>query len=234
MYKHLLVGSVLMFTFACDSGEKKSIADQIGPPNKGVGDLKQDTKLTPEEAEARRKAAGFKSKAEIDAELAAANAAEMEKSEREYIKTRIKEYRAVADSTTKFIDDLDKEAVKWAAAKDPQKAFDKGGKALQDRFKEIIKSIDKVSEKGMKGGNTQDLFNKVFRPLEELVGALAPTTSSDPAYADAVKNIRAARDNVVKALDEIEKDETLTVNKFHEGDAKAEDEGKADKKKGAK
>lgn len=238
MYKHLLVGSVLLLSLACDSGEKKSIADQIGPATKSINDLKK-TELTPEELEARRKAAGFKSKAEIDAELAAKNAAEMEKSEREYVKTRLKDYRALVDGTTKLLDDLGKETTKWAAAKDPQKAFDKASKGLQERFKELGKSLDKVSEKGMKGGNTQDLLNKVFRPLEELMGALAATSGSDAAFTEALTKVREARDNVAKALDEIEKDESIAVNKFHEGegegegdDDKGEKGGKGGKKKG--
>jgi len=233
MYKHLLVGSVLLASLACDSGEKKSISDQIGPATKSINDLKK-TELTPEELEARRKAAGFKSKAEIDAELAAKNAAEMEKGEREHVKTRLKEYRALVDGTTKLIDDLGKETAKWAAAKDPQKAFDKASKGLQDRLKEIGKTLDKLSEKGIKGGNTQDLLNKTLRPLEEVMGALAATSGSDAAFTDALTKVREARDNVVKALDEIEKDQSLTVNKFHEGEGEGEGEGdkggKGDKK----
>ncbi|WP_434423173.1 hypothetical protein [Nannocystis pusilla] len=78
---------------ACDGGERKSIADQIGPPTKKVSELKQESTVSEEELARRRKEAGFKSKAEIDAELAAENAKEMEKAEREWIKTRIKEYK---------------------------------------------------------------------------------------------------------------------------------------------
>lgn len=213
---------------ACGGGEQKSIADQIGPPTKKLSELKQESTVSDEEIARRRKEAGFKTKAEIDAELAEQNAKEMEKVEREWIKTRLKDYKTLTANTTKFLDDLEKEAGKWAAAKDPQKAFDKGAKAFQDRLKELIKTIDKLSERSTKGGNTQATFNKLFRPLEELVGALSPTIASEPAFTDALKNARTELDNATKALDEIEKDETLEVNKFHEDDA--EDKGK--KKKG--
>ncbi|MCY1012805.1 hypothetical protein OV079_46180 [Nannocystis pusilla] len=176
----------------------------------------------------RRKEAGFKTKAEIDAELAAENAKEMEKVEREYIKTRIKEYKQLDVDTGKFIDDVEKETAKWAAAKDPQKAADKGIKPLQDRFKALIKQIDKLSERSTKGGNTQASYNKLFRPLEEIVNNLGPSIASDAAFTEAIKNARTELEGINKALEEIEKDETLTVNKFKdgEGEGEAKDEKK--------
>ncbi|MCY0992987.1 hypothetical protein OV203_37950 [Nannocystis sp. ILAH1] len=213
---------------ACDGGERKSIAEQIGPPTKKVSELKQDAGVSEEELARRRKEAGFKTKAEIDAELAAENAKEMEKAEREWIKTRIKEYKQLDVDTGKFIDDVEKEAGKWAAAKDPQKAADKGIKPLQDRFKALIKQIDKLSERSTKGGNTQASYNKLFRPLEEIVNNLGPTIASEAAFTEAIKNARTELEGINKALEEIEKDETLTVNKFKDG----EGEGDAkDKKK---
>jgi hypothetical protein len=221
----------LASTLACDSGgEKKSIVDQIGPPTKKLSELKQDSGVSDEEIARRRKEAGFKTKAEIDAELAEQNAKEMEKVEREWIKTRIKDYRKLTDDTKKYVDDLEKEAGKVAAAKDPQKALDKAGKGLVDRFKELIKTIDKLSERSTKGGNTQAEFNKLFRPLEELVNNLGPTSSTDAAFTEGLKNARTELETITKALDDIEKDETLEANKFHEDEAKAE--GKKDKKKG--
>lgn len=214
---------------ACEGGERKSIADQIGPPTKNLADLKQESKVSEEELAKRRKEAGFKSKAEVDAEAAAKNAEEFEKAEREHVKTRLKEYRALTDGTRKLIDDIEKEATKWAAAKDPQKAFDKGGKALQDRAKELQKQLDALSEKGVKGGNTQAQLNKVYRPLEELSGALAPEVQKDPKFGETLTALRTELEASVKALDDIEKDETLEVNKFYEGG-----EGEDAKKKKAK
>lgn len=213
---------VLGLAVACDSGERKSISEQIGPPTKSINELKQDAQVSEEELARRRKEAGFKSKAEIDAEEAAKNAAEFEKSEREHVKTRLKEYRGLTDATKKLIDDIEKEAGKWTAAKDPQKAYDKGGKPLQDRAKELQKQLDKLSEKGVKGGNTQAQLNKVYRPLEELVAALGPELSKDPKFAETLTNLRTELEASVKALDDIEKDETLTANKFYEGEAGAD------------
>lgn len=215
---------------ACEGGERKSIAEQIGPPTKKLSELKQESTVSEEELAKRRKEAGFRSKSEIDAELAAQNAKEMEKVEREWIKTRIKDYKALTANTTKLVDDIEKEATKWAAAKDPQKAADKGVKPLQDRFKELLKSIDKLSERSTKGGNTQASYNKVFRPLEEVVNNLGPTIASEAAFTEALKNVRTELEGITKALDEIEKDETLTANKFAEDEGKAEDD-KAKKKK---
>lgn len=210
---------------ACDGGERKSIADQIGPPTKKLSELKQESEVSEEELARRRKEAGFKTKAEIDAELAEQNAKEMEKVEREWIKTRLKDYRALTTNTKKYLDDLEKEAGKWAAAKDPQKAFDKAAKGLSDRLRELIKQIDKLSERSTKGGNTQATFNKLFRPLEEIVNNLGPNIAGEAAFTEALTGVRTELDNAIKALDDIEKDETLEINEFHEGD-EAADKGK--------
>ncbi|MDC0670808.1 hypothetical protein [Nannocystis radixulma] len=222
---------LLLAAPGCDGGERKSIADQIGPESKKVSEIKQESKVSEEELARRRKEAGFKTKAEVDAELAAENAKEMEKVEREWIKTRIKEYKTLDADTGKFIDDLEKETGKWAAAKDPQKAADKGIKPLQDRFKALIKQIDKLSERSTKGGNTQASYNKLFRPLEEVVNNLGPAIASEAAFTDAIKNARTELEGINKALDEIEKDETLTTNKFKEGEGEGEGEEKDAKKK---
>ncbi len=212
---------------ACDSGEKKSIADQIGPPTKNINEIKGE-EVSKEELEERRKKLGFRSKADIQAEEAAKIAVEMEKGEREYIKSRAKDYKKLNDDTKKFVDDLEKESAKWAAAKDPDKAFEKAGKGFQDRMKDLIKEIDRLSERSTKGGNTQAIYNKLFRPLDEAVkGSLGPQISADAAFTELLKTTRTELDNVVKAVEEIEKDETLEVNKFVES---GEEDGKKKKK----
>lgn len=216
---------------ACDGGERKSIAEQIGPPAKKPSELKSGSDVSEEELARRRKEAGFKTKAEIDAELAAENAKEMEKAEREWIKTRLKDYKALTADTRKFVDDVEKEAGKWAAAKDPGKAFDKANKGLQDRFKALIKQIDKLSERSTKGGNTQAEYNKLFRPLEEVTQNLGPEIGNEAAFTEALKGARDQLEVIEKALEDIDKDETLTANKFHEGEDEDADP-KAKKKKG--
>src|SRR5690606_11343572 len=120
---------------------------------------------------------------------------------------------------------IDKETTKWAAAKDPQKAADKAAKGLQDRYRKLIKTIDDLSERSTKGGNTQAAYNKLFRPLEEVVGALGPEIASEEAFKTALTGARAELDTITKALDDIDKDETLEANKFHDED------GAKDKKK---
>ena len=43
------VVAVAAGALACDSGERKSIADQIGPPTKKLSELKQDSGVSEEE-----------------------------------------------------------------------------------------------------------------------------------------------------------------------------------------
>lgn len=222
----------LLLLAGCDSGgEKKSIADQIGPPTKSLNELKQESTVSPEELEKRRKEMGFVNKADKEKAEAEQIAKEMEAGERAWIKTRLKDYRKLNEDTKKYLDDLEKEAGKWAAAKDPQKAFDKNGKSFQDRLKDLVKQIDKLSERSTKGGNTQAEYNKLFRPLDESMGGLGPEVSKDPAFTDLLKNSRTQLDTLDKALDDIEKDETIEANKFHEGEGEGEDAKDAKKKK---
>lgn len=231
----VVVALSLTFVPACDSEPKKSIADQIGPATKNVADVKGDTKVSEEELAKRRKEAGFVTKEEADAKIAAENAAMFEKGDREHVKTRLAEYRKLTADTRKLLDDIEKDAAKWAAAKDPAKAFEKQAEDLHKRAKDQLKKLDELSEKGAKGGNTQVILNKAYRPLEELDGALGGELSKDPAFAETLKNLRAALDEADKAFTDIEKDETLVTSKFAEGaedgDAKAEGADKAKKKK---
>lgn len=231
----LVVALSLTFAPACGGGaEKKSIADQIGPATKNVADVKADAKVSEEELAKRRKEAGFVTKEEADTKLAAENAALFEKGDREYVKARLAEYRKLTADTRKLLDDIEKDAGKWSSAKDPAKAFEKQAEDLHKRAKDLMKASDKLSEKGTKGGNTLVILNKVYRPLEELDGALGPELSKDAAFPETLKNLRAALDEAEKAFTDIEKDETLVVSKFAktgEEDAKAEGADKAAKKK---
>jgi hypothetical protein len=214
---HLAVVALSLFlgpVAGCDSGEKKSIADQIGPATKNVADIKAAPAVSEEELQRRRKEAGFKTKEEVDAQLAAENAKMFEKGDREYVKARLKDYRKLTADTRKLLEDVEKEATKWSTAKDPQKAFDKTGEALGKRAKDQQKALDKLSEKGIKGGNTQAILNKAFRPLEELEGALGPELGKNEKFPETLKVIRAALDEAEAALTEIEKDETLVASKF--------------------
>ena len=223
----------------CDGGEKKSIADQIGPATKSSTEIKATPTVSEEELQKRRKEAGFKTKEEIDTALAAENAKGFEKGAREYVKTRLKDYRKLTADTRKLLADIEKEAGKWSTAKDPQKAFAKNGEALGKRAKDQQKALDKLSARGVEGGDTQVILNKAYRPLEELGGALGPELAKEPAFAETLKTIRAALDEAEKAFTGIEKDESLVASKFAKpGEEGAEgEEGAApadDKAKGAK
>ncbi len=223
----LLLGPVA----GCGGGERKSIADQIGPASKNLSEVKTAPVVSPEELAKRRKEAGFVTKEEADAKIAAENAKMFEKGDREYIKARVKEYRALTADTRKLLDDIEKETAKWAAAKDPAKAFEKSGKDLDKRGKDLGKTLDKLSEKGVKGGNTQAILNKAFRPLDELLGALGPELGKEAAFPETLKTIRAALDEAEAAFTEIEKDETLVASKFAEGEgAEAADAAEKPKK----
>lgn len=230
----LVVALSLTLAPACGGGEKKSIAEQIGPATKNVAEVKGDTKVSEEELARRRKEAGFVTKEEADAKIAAENAAMFEKGDREYVKTRLVDYRKLSADARKLLDDIEKEATKWAAAKDPAKAAEKAAEGLHKRFKDLSKKLDELSEKGTKGGQTQVLLNKVFRPFEELDGALNGELAKDPAFADTVKNLRTALDDVDKQYGEIEKDESLVTSKFAktgEDEGEAEADAKAEKPK---
>ena len=91
----------------CDGGERKSIAEQIGPASKNLNEVKTAPKVSEEELAKRRKEAGFVSKEEADAKIAAENAKMFEKGDREFIKTRVKEYRALTADTRKLLDDIE-------------------------------------------------------------------------------------------------------------------------------
>lgn len=221
----LVVALSLTLAPACGGGaEKKSIAENIGPASKNIADIKTESKVSEEELARRRKEAGFVTKEEADAKLAAENAAVFEKGDREYIKARLVDYRKLTADTRKFVDDIEKGAAKWT-----DKTFAKAAEDLHKRAKELTKSLDKLSDGGKSGGNTQVILNKAYRPLEELDGALSPELGKDPALPETLKTIRDALTEAEAAFTEIEKDETLVASKFAKT-GEAANEAKAAKK----
>src|SRR5690606_13624577 len=111
-------GLIATFLVACDSGQEP-LPDP--PKTKGLYDLKQasDTKMSKEELEEARRKAGFKSHEEQIAEAKEA----YEKMERGYVKGRVDAYRKLLGDLRKNLDTIEKEAPKWAKAKDPDAAF---------------------------------------------------------------------------------------------------------------
>lgn len=221
----LAVALSLTLAPACGGGGKKSIAEKIGQPTKNIADLKTDSKVSEEELARRRKEAGFVSKEEADAKLAAENAAMFEKGEREYVKARLADYRKLTADTRKLLDDIEKGSAKWT-----EKNIEKTAKDLQTRAGDLIKANDKLSgEDRTKGGNTLATLLKAFRPLEELKAAINLELPKDPAFATTLKTIRDALDEADKAFTDIEKDETLVASKFAKaGETEEKPEG-ADK-----
>lgn len=224
MNKRTILTIATLSLIACDGGERKSIEEQIGPASKKTSELKTaaEPAMSPEElAEARRKA-GF-----IDpAEQAAKVAAEMEKGEREYVKTRLKEFRAYHARFVVLVDELAKEAPKVAAAKDPQKAFDKWMGKFAEKAKEPGKTQRTLSEENVRGGKTNEMLINLVRVWDDLRAELGPDSASQPRFEEVVTQLRDDLGKLAAALDDIEKDEDLVVNKFY----KPTDEEKGKKK----
>lgn len=217
---------VLGIAVGCGGGgERKSIADQIGPASKMRTEVKKkDDKRSAEELKEARKKAGF-----VDQdELAAENAKMFEKSAREYVKTRMKEYREFMTSFRESLDDIEKQAQAFTKAKDPQKAFDKWRAEFGKRAKTLMKTYDALTGNGAEGGNTQAILSKAFRAWENLKADLSPDVGKNERFAEILKEIRGNLDEVDKALEDIDKDESLNVNKFYKPKKIDEDDEEAE------
>ncbi|MGB1012520.1 MAG: hypothetical protein ACPG4T_00185 [Nannocystaceae bacterium] len=211
---HLTVPFLLAIGLAVGcggGGERKSIADQIGPASKMRTDVTPKSTKTPEELAEARKKAGFKDQDD----LAAENAKMFEKSAREYVKTRMKEYREFTKTFRESLDEIEKKATSFTSAKDPQKAFDKWRPEFGKKAKKHMKTYDALTGNGVEGGNTQASLSKAFRGWENLKNDLSPDVAKNERFAAVLKEIRDNLDEVDKALDDIDKDESLTVNKFY-------------------
>src|SRR4029079_12583543 len=97
---------------ACDSKPKEE------PPakTKNLSELKQTTKtdMSPEELEEARRKPGSADKDQPAEESIAV----MRKGEREFVKTRLAEHRALLKTLRGLLDQVEKEAPKWPKAKD--------------------------------------------------------------------------------------------------------------------
>lgn len=193
---------------ACDTGQAKV---ELEPQKAPKSNKPKKPKMTPEElAEARRKA-GFKDKDE----LAEENIATMRKGEREWVKTRLAEHRAVLGTIRKLLDRAEKSAPKWAKAKDAQKAFDK----FSEKYKEDTKALDEDYKKLLEGGSQIDIQAKLvgmYRAFQNLNGDLGPEISAEEGFATGLADIRKQLDEIDGELEAIEKDETLKVNEDYE------------------
>ena len=222
----------------CDTKPKE---EEKAPSKKGVFDLKQapPTTASKEELEEARRKAGFKSNEEVMAEARAKD----QKNGKIWIKERLKDYRKLVDDVKKEVDDIEKSASKWKDAK----AFDAWNDKYKKDVSKLMKGYDELTAKGTEGSDTQTMLAEAMRAWEDLRGDLGPeiaTKEKEEAFKAALANIRKELDEFSKALDEIEKDDSLVPEPAEgeakpdegkgEGKAEAKGEGKADEKKADK
>jgi hypothetical protein len=193
---------------ACDA-KKTDLHDF----KKGPVDIhKVKVEMTPEELAAARKAAGHDSMDEIAAE----NAKMFEKGAREYIKTRLPEYRDLLKELRGYLDEIEKQAPKW---KDDA-AFSKFNDKYKDQVKAFLETYDVLTAEGIEGGNTQADLGWAVRAWEALNADLGPGVIDNAQLPVAIKDIRDRLDKVDAALNEIEADETLEVNPLYKAPKK--------------
>ncbi|MEZ4382633.1 MAG: hypothetical protein R3A79_14945 [Nannocystaceae bacterium] len=211
--RSLVVGALALALAACGGGEKKSIEDQIGPASKKMSDVKAEKKSTmsPEELAEARKKAGFVDPEEEKAKVAA----EMEKGEREFVKTRLKEFRDLNQDFGAKIDELDKGVEKFAKAKDPEKAFAKFKEKFMKPARALMKTQAKLTENNARGGRTNELLIMGLRTWDDLLNDLSADIADNERYPEIMKELREQQAKVTEALDDIDKDEDLVVNKFY-------------------
>ena len=210
--RSLVVGALALVLAAC-GGEKKSIEDQIGPASKKMSDVKAEKKntMSPEELAEARKKAGFVDPEEEAAEVAV----DMEKGEREFVKTRLKEFRDLNKEFGDKLDELEKGVTKFAAAKDPEKAFGKFKEKFMKPARGLMKTQSKLTDNNARGGKTNELLITGLRTWDDLLNDLSPDIADNERYPEIMKELREQHTKIGEALDDIEKDEDLVVNKFY-------------------
>ena len=200
----------LALTLAACDGERP---DPYAIKKSGTVDLhKYEVEMTPEELAEARKAAGHDSMDEIAAE----NAKMFEKGAREYIKTRMPEYRDLLAELRGFLDDLEKQAPKW---KDDA-AFAKFNDKYKKAVKEFLDVYDVLTAKGVEGGNTQAELSRAVRDWEALNNDVGPGVIDNAQFPVAIEAIREVLKAVEVALDDIDKDETLELNPLYKAPKK--------------
>jgi hypothetical protein len=178
--------------------------------------------MSPEELAEARKKAGFVDPEEEKAKVAA----EMEKGEREFVKTRLKEFRELNDDFGAKLDELEKGVTKFAAAKDSEKAFGKFKEKFMKPARGLMKTQAKLTDNNARGGRTNELLIMALRTWDDLLNDLSPDIADNERYPEIMKELREQQQKIGEALDDIEKDEDLVVNKFYKpGEEPAEGEG---------
>lgn len=201
--------ALLIGLAACDSGKPK---EEPPPKTKSLSELKQTPKtdMSPEELEEARRKAGFADKDQ----LAEENVAAMRKGEREYVKTRLAEHRALLETMRALLDRVEKEAPKWAKAKDPAKAYEK----FAAKHKEDVAALGETNKKLMENATGIDIQAKLigaYRSFELVNDDLGPELASAEGFSTTIADLRKQLDEIEKELDAIEKDETLKVDESY-------------------
>ena len=194
---------------ACDAKENPYAVKK----KKSVDIHSYEKEMTEEELAEARKAAGHDSMDEIAAE----NAKMFEKGAREYIKTRLPEYRDIVAEFRGYLDAIEKGAPKW---KDDA-AFEKFNEKYKEDVKAFLDVYDVLTAKGVEGGNTQADLGWAVRAWETLNNDLGAGVDENAQLPVAIKDIRDRLDKISTTLDEIEKDETLEVNPLYKAPKKA-------------
>jgi hypothetical protein len=221
MPKRLWIASAVLAlstATACDSsdGGEPEVDERFKVEKKFVPLSEREVKVdqSPEELAELRKKSGFKTQEEIAAE----NAKMFEKGAREHVKTKLEGYREVVATLTSNLDEIDKESKKWLKAKDPAKAHEKWAKKKEKANKELEKLYMDISGNMSEGGDTTAKLGKAYRGYTELFGNLGGKVAENERFPPAVEDIRKDLETVVGLLDDIEKDDTLVVNKFADRD----------------
>lgn len=213
-----VLGLVALTLTACDAKE-----NPYEVKKKGSVDLHSyDKEMTPEELAEARKAAGHASTDQIAEE----NAKMFEKGAREYIKTRLPEYRDALVEMRGYLDEIEAGAPKWKA----EGAFEKFNTDYKERVNAFLDVYDVLTAKGAEGGNTQADLGWAVRAWEALNNDLGPDVFDNAQLPVAIKDIRDRLDKVSASLDEIEKDETLEVNPLYKPPKAAKKDKKKKKK----
>ena len=208
--------------FGCDN---KAIEEELTDnKSKSIYDVKQKpkTEMSKEELEEARRKAGFKSHEERLEEAKA----QYDKMEKGYIKGRLSTYRDMVKGLRTKLDDVEKAAPKWAKNEAAFKKFSDKYKADNTDFK---KSYDDLTEKGTRGGNLQIEIGNLVSEWENFNGDLGPKISEAEGFKTTLEGLRTKLGEIDKALDEIEKDESIEADEPPE-DAKAAKKGKGKKK----
>ena len=195
--------SLVMVIGACEPKEDPYATKKS--PRKSLTDYNPE--MSPEELAKARELSDHDSQDKVAEE----NAMMFEKGAREYIKTRMAEYRDFMKEFAAAIDEIEKKAPKWG----DDAAFEKFNAGYKETTKELTSTFDALTKKGSEGGNTQADLGAAFRAWEDLNGLLGPGIHEQQGYPETLESIRERIGKVNAALDEIESDETLEVNPLY-------------------